>query len=205
MMIDHLVYAVPNLDKAIDDLEERTGIRAAYGGSHPGRGTRNALLSLGVGVYLEVIGPDPSQPAPAQRWLGIDESMRPRLATWAAKATDIDAKVERAKAAGYDPGPVIAGSRQRPDGSILEWRLTVRPEPAGHGLVPFLIEWGMSDHPSKSAPPGCLLRSLSAVHPDPASVRGMLDALGVSLAVSKDERPALIAVLDTPRGTLELR
>jgi hypothetical protein len=205
MMLDHLVYAVPNLDAAIDELQERTGVRPERGGSHPGRGTQNALLGLGVVMYLEIIGPDAAQPGPAEPWLGIDESMSPRLATWAAKSPDIDAQVAHAKAAGYDPGPVVAGNRRRPDGSMLEWRLTVRPEPAGSGLVPFLIDWGLSDHPSKAAPRGCRLTSLSAVHPRAASVSATLGALRVSLTVVEGHPPALIAVLDTPRGSVELR
>src|SRR5437867_7012877 len=105
--VDHLIYAVPELDQAINELERRTGVRAEYGGSHPGRGTRNALLGLGAGIYLELIGPDPNQPTPARPWLGIDETMRLRLATWAAKSPDIQARGERAKAAGYEPGPGI--------------------------------------------------------------------------------------------------
>jgi hypothetical protein len=55
--IDHLVYAAPNLDSAIDDLEERFGVRATLGGQHPAFGTKNALMSLGTDVYLEIIAP----------------------------------------------------------------------------------------------------------------------------------------------------
>ena len=38
------------------------------------------------------------------------------------------------------------------------------------GLVPFLIDWKDSPHPSASTPQGCTLVSLRGEHPDPAAV-----------------------------------
>lgn len=57
--VDHLVYATPDVDRTVDELERRLGIRAAPGGRDPARGTKNALLALGARSYLEIVGERP--------------------------------------------------------------------------------------------------------------------------------------------------
>lgn len=208
---DHIVYFVPDLEKAYDMFETNWGVRPKFGGQHVGRGSHNALLSLGNNSYIEIIAPDPNQPTPPNpRSFGMDALSEPRLVTWAVGTTDIEAAVQHAIAAGYDPGPVLPSSRLRSDGFLMEWKLTRSAEaaagttPKGDWLIPFLIDWGQTPHPSNNNPTGCTLLEVKATHPDPKLIRKMLAALQVECAVEKGEQAQLIVVIDTPNGRVEL-
>jgi Glyoxalase-like domain len=206
MNVDHIVLGVPDLQDGVENLAARLGVRPGPGGRHAGVGTHNALLGLGGDAYLELIAIDPEQPRPsAPAPFGLDGLDRPRLSGWAIRSDDIDGQARRARERGYDPGPVVDMSRQRPDGVRLSWRLTREPpRPAGL-LVPFLIDWGGAEHPSRTSPSGVTLVELRGEHPDPGSNLRVLAALGVELPVDAGPEPALIARLATPRGEVILR
>jgi hypothetical protein len=200
--IDHLVYAVPDLSAAVADLEERLGVRAAPGGKHEGLGTHNALLGLGPTSYLELIAPDPDQPEPAgPRPFGVDGG-DDRLVAWALTCTDIDAAIGRSRAHGYDPGDAVPLQRRTTGGQTLHWRLTVNA--LNGGPVPFLIDWGDTEHPACSAPQGLTLESFHVTHPTPESLTPFLEALGADVPVKQAAEPGLVARVAGPRGTVTL-
>jgi len=204
--VDHLVYAVPDLQAGIDHIDRVLGVRATPGGQHPGVGTRNALVSLGSATYLEIIGPDPDQPSPAQsRTFGIDSLKAPKLVTWAAKSSSLESLVREAASHGITFGPVGAGSRRTPGGTLLQWRYTSPRTVIADGLVPFFIDWGTTPHPASMAAKGATLVGLRAEHPDADRVRETLKQLGLDLPVTTGPNPALIASVQGPRGTIELR
>lgn len=206
MQIDHLVYGTTDLARGVSEIEKLLGVVPTPGGQHPGRGTRNALISLGPGSYLEIIGPDPDQPQPtAPRAFGLDTLTTSRLVTWAAKGTGLDRLYAQARRQGVPLGAVESGSRRRPEGVTLSWRFTDPSTAVADGIVPFFIDWGSSQHPATSAAKGASLVSLRAEHPDPRSVERMLRILGLDLVVVPGARPALVAVIDSPRGRVELR
>lgn len=198
-MIDHLVYAAPELDEAVTEIEERFGVRAAGGGQHLGLGTHNRLLALGPRTYLEIIAPDPGQPEPAApRPFGVEGVTRPGLAGWAVTCADIDQARAAAAAGGFDPGDVIDGQRRTATGEVLRWRLTSNALTGG--VVPFLISWGDTPSPALSAPAGLVLESLHVEHPEPELIIPRLRALGADVEVRRAPTPALAAWISGPTG-----
>ena len=205
--VDHLLLGVSDLDRGIDWVERRTGVRAAAGGIHPGVGTRNALLSLGAGHYLEIIAPDPSQPVYKFR-LDVRLFTEPRLVTFAAATKDIEATAAIARAAGYEVSGPNAGSRQVPSGQTLRWRtLGVLNQLGSGGIepVPFFIQWDLdAPHPSRSTPADCELDSLEFQHSTPSDLSAALRELGIDGKVSQAGAVRIIARLKTPKGRVEL-
>ncbi|MEU5266506.1 VOC family protein [Amycolatopsis sp. NPDC021455] len=198
-MLDHLVYAGPDLAEAVARVTALTGVTPAPGGRHLGLGTANHLADLGAGMYLEVIGPDPAQPDPeGPRPFGIDELTEPALVAWAVRTRDIDATIAAARARGFDPGDAIEMSRETGDGEVLRWRLT--PPSAPGTLRPFLIDWGSTPHPTTRGLPSLPLLMVTGTHPDPASVHEATDALGLEFLVRRADKAGLTAALRTPEG-----
>lgn len=205
--VDHLLLGVADLDHGISWMEKKTGIKAVIGGSHPGAGTRNVLISLGSKQYLEIIAPDPMQPA-YNFHIDVRTLSEPQLITWAAATTDINAMAKKAHDAGYQIFGPRDGSRARPDGTVLKWKTLGVLNKFGRQDVqpiPFFIEWAAdSSHPSLDAPKGCELVSFNIEHPSPEDVTRMLKELGIEANVKKAKRVRLAVILKTPKGEVEL-
>jgi Glyoxalase-like domain len=202
--LDHLVLATPRLEETVRRLETAWGVPFLPGGTHPAWGTRNAILPLAGGCYLEIIGPDKALAGEPPKIFRIAWLAAPRLATWAARGTDLPALVARAAAAGIALGRVSPGSRQRPDGTRLTWWLTDPLQPRDEGLLPFFIDWGGSPHPAAAAPAAVSLADFHAEHPDPAALAARLRVLDLDLRIERGPEARLYAAFMTPRGLLEL-
>ena len=208
-MLDHVLLGCNDLERGIAFVEGHTGVKAAFGGVHPGRGTQNALLSLGERRYLEIIAPDPKQaatsgPQSSVARLGLRELAEPRLVTWAAHPGSVAALAEKLKKAGVAAQGPTPGSRKRPDGRLLEWKTLNLADDAG-GLLPFFIEWSAeSVHPSVDAPKGCELVSFEAVSPKPEVLRTKFRAIKIEIGVEQGEKEMLRARISGPKGEMEL-
>lgn len=199
--MDHLIYAGPDLDEAVARAEAILGMRAEIGGTHPGVGTRNAVIPFGERRYLEIIAPDPSQPDPPEgRWFGIDDLTGPSLVTWCSTMPRPHQAAALAAAEGLDLGEVLEGSRETPDGATLRWEVTdPRADRAG-GVLPFFIDWLDTPHPGGGADRGVELLRLRAEHPEPKRVARWAWALRLPLHVVAGPVPRLRARLRLPTG-----
>jgi len=203
VLLDHIILGCNDLDLAMELVEQNTGVRPAIGGVHPGRGTRNALLSFGEGRYLEIIAPDPAQQK-IVHFPQIREMKVPRLIGWAVHPPDIAAiaKLLRDNKIAFQ-GP-DDGSRKRPDGRVLNWK-TINLADDRHGILPFFIEWSAdSVHPSKDAPKKCGLDYFTVMAVDPSELSKVFQQIGVEASVERSDRDRLRAHITGPKGELGL-
>lgn len=190
-------------------LGSMLGAGFSDGGVHPRFGTRNFVLPLAGGVYLEVVGvlDHPAvDKAPFGRavkrrceegggWLG-----------WVLAVDDIEA-IERRL--GRD---AVVGNRYRPDGVELHWlQLGVLATEADPQL-PYFIHWADSPelHPSSGASPLMRLDRIE-ICGNPAKLADWLHAPpdvpagDVELQWVDAEEPGIVAIhVITPRGRVRI-
>ena len=195
--IDHLILGVDDLDRGMSEFARRTGVTPIRGGVHPGKGTQNALVSLGDGRYVEILAPS--------REPGIAADSRTAFQTltpvgWALHARDLTPVLDLLRGAGFTPSEIRPGARARPDGVRLTWQ-TAEVSGAGLDAAPFFIAWGpATPHPSTQSPAGCTLRSVTMTEPDPAALARFMAAVGVATPVRAGAVRAMSVVLACPTG-----
>ena len=210
--VDHLVVGAHTLEQGAQWCERVLGATPASGGKHVLMGTHNRLMAIGSAAfpraYLEIIAIDPDAPPPPRvRWFGLDEPAtqarlreRPRLLHVVARSDRLDATLAALAAQGIDAGQAVAAERASPNG-LFRWRIAGRADGRLQfgGALPTLIEW-LGMHPTDHLPPsGVALQSLTLGGLPDAAVQ-VLALQGVAFTPGA----ALRAVLDTPRGAVEL-
>lgn len=203
-LIDHLVYGVLDLEAAVGRIADATGVKPVEGGRHLGRGTRNYLLGLSPTSYLEVIALDRENPVAEGKRVsfGLDTLKEDRVITWAIHPTDAGAALKTSRQYGADHGDLFAMSRVDGNGNELSWHLASADEAPHDGLAPFIIDWGTSSHPAKGIP-AAALEILALTSPDHDRVHGLLNSLGLQVAVGTGD-PRIRATLSGPSGLIEI-
>src|SRR4029453_12844852 len=137
LWIDHVIYAVDDLDTAGAALFDREGLASVRGGRHAGWGTENRIVPLGKS-FLELIAVVDVDEAEGS---GFGRAVRRALTEdhplvgWVVATDDIDGVAKRLDL------DVEEKSRETADGSTLSWRLAGLDRAMKTGALPFFLQW----------------------------------------------------------------
>lgn len=201
--IDHVIVAINNLDSGIAKFERLTGITPVVGGEHPGRGTHNALVSLGNNTYLEIIAPrqnlDSAEYSLSEYLLVYDE-LTPT--GWAINTSEPSESREIVANSGFSTTDLREGGRIKPDGTELSWTtFGIVDELSGK---PFFIKWGEgSAHPSTTSPAGVSLKGLTITSPNADKLSALMKGLGLDI-LTEEGAFVMSLELETPDGNVSI-
>lgn len=211
MRLDHLSFAAgpEGLDESAHRLSQLLGAEFVDGGFHPRFGTRNRILPLADGQYVEVVA---VLDHPAADNAPFGQAVRARTESgggwlgWVVNVDDLAPIEDRIGRHAVD------GHRHLPSGDLLEWKqLGIRGLQADPQL-PFFVHW-LSDstaHPSSGGGEIELLKIEIAGDRERVdawlggATDDILDDVEIEW-VSPNGQPGLLAaVFSTPRGLVRI-
>jgi hypothetical protein len=149
MRLDHLSYAAgpEGLASCVQRLGSQLGAGFTDGGIHPRFGTRNFVLPLSGGIYLEVVEAldHPAvEAAPFGRAVKARKLAGGGWFSWVVAVSDLPAIEQRL---GRRAAP---GHRRRPDGYDLRWKQIGVLDTASDPQLPWFIHWESekAEHPA---------------------------------------------------------
>jgi Glyoxalase-like domain len=201
MRLDHVSYAAgpDGLAGTAGRIGALLGEAFLDGGVHPRFGTRNMVLPLAGGTYLEVVevlDHPASDKAPFGQAVRARSEVGGGWLGWVVSVDDI-AKIEARL--GRES---VQGNRHRPDGVELRWRQIGVRGLQSDPQLPFFVEWQSpaDQHPGVGGSGGARLDTLE-IAGDPHrvsdwlgnSVEGPLEDVAVEW-VSPNGTPGIVAV-----------
>lgn len=137
MQLDHVVVGVRDLDVAAERFSAEFGLSVAGGGEHPSWGTRNALIPVGGGQYIELLAVvDASVEHPLPRMLSAMVADGDRPIAVCLRPPDL------ARTAARLGLTVTDAERVGSDGASVRWRMAGLDRALGGERLPFFIDWG---------------------------------------------------------------
>jgi hypothetical protein len=199
--IDHIIWACRDLESGIDTIESMTGVRAEIGGRHPGLGTHNALMHIGNRSYFEIVAPDPDQDGGP--WARSLQAMpEPGLLHWVIARPDLGEYQNGLPGLVSGGNRIMRVSRLHPKLGQLNWELMLIPGHEHGCLVPFLIDWGDSTHPTESIEAVCTLTRVRITTPRLDEIRKISTWLGIEAEFSEGDESKLEFCIDAPKGEI---
>ncbi|WP_310961436.1 VOC family protein [Nocardioides terrisoli] len=174
MRLDHIVFAAgpDGLAATTERLATLLGEEFRDGGVHPRFGTRNAIMPLRDGMYLEAVE---VLDHPASDKAPFGQAVRARTELgggWMGWVVAVDDIVPLEKRLGRES---VNGNRHRPDGVELLWKQLGVKGLQSDPQLPFFVEWQTdpANHPSTGASGDLSLAALE-IAGDPARVSDWL-------------------------------
>ena len=212
MRLDHLSYAAgpEGLAACVQRLGSHLGAGFTDGGLHPSFGTRNFVLPLDGGCYIEVVE---ALDHPAADTAPFGQAVRARTETgggwlgWVIGVDDIapiETKLGRS---------AVDGHRRRPDGFDLRWKQIGVNDSALRPELPFFVKWesDATQHPG-TAGSAIRLRTLEIAGRAAdveeylgLSPQHLLDGVTVEWSVPGEDGSGLVAaVFETASGLVRI-
>jgi glyoxalase-like protein len=211
MRLDHLSFAAgpEGLVETAQRLGERLGARFHDGGFHPRFGTRNQILPMTGGRYLEVVG---VLDHPAADKAPFGQAVRARTAQgggWLGWVVAVDDLIPLEERLGR---PAIEGKRHLPEGGLLSWRQIGVLDLIDDPQLPFFVRWESDPtlHPSNGGREVELLRIEIAGQPERVDewLGGhsdrVLSDIDIAWTEPLDRSGLASAVFSTPRGEVRI-
>jgi hypothetical protein len=153
MRLDHVSYAAEpdGLRATATRLSDAIGVEPVDGGVHPRFGTRNVVLPLRGGHYIEVVevlDHPVADKAPFGQAVRARSSAGGGWLGWVLAVNDIQAVESRLGRQS------VQGNRRLPDGTELIWNQLGVTGLIADPQLPFFVNWheGTAVHPSLSGP-----------------------------------------------------
>ena len=212
MRLDHVSYAAgpDGLKGTAARIGALLGEQFRDGGIHPRFGTRNMVLPLSAGTYLEVVGVldhPASDKAPFGQAVRARSELGGGWLGWVVSCNDLS-KVEARLGR-----EAVQGNRHRPDGVELRWRQVGVKGLQSDPQLPFFIEWEspVEQHPSAGATSDVVLSAIE-IAGDPHRVSEWLgDSVEEPLVdldvqwVAPHGTPGIVAAqFNTPNGAVRI-
>ncbi|MBA2445303.1 MAG: VOC family protein [Nocardioidaceae bacterium] len=212
MQLDHLSFAAgpDGLAATTARLSQQLGEEFVNGGIHPRFGTRNTVLPLAGGQFLEVVE---VLDHPASDKAPFGQAVRSRSEAgggwlgWVVSVEDITIVEDRLQRKS------VPGNRHRPDGVELRWRQIGVRGLQSDPQLPFFVQWQVDshEHPSAQASGNVELTSLQ-IAGDPRRVsewlgvpaQRPLEGLDVEWLAPNGTPGILSASFKTPAGVVSI-
>jgi len=134
--LDHVIYGVSNLESAVRRFADEYGLESVGGGEHREFGTRNAIVPVGRGQFIELMAiADKGSQHPLVLSLSAWLRDGDRLVAVCLRPANLDEVADRLSI------QVRPAERHNHEGEVLRWRLAGVEAALGRERLPFFIDW----------------------------------------------------------------